>query len=66
MQTHEPPSNPKIFTRTTTQFHGMEADIEVGFGINVLDLVDPRFQSSLFEEGGKTTGGGHDWRSLWR
>jgi len=49
--TYEPPSLLKSPGRTTTNLSRVFMDIEVGLRVQVLDLVDPRLQFSVLEDG---------------
>ena len=54
MWTYEPPSLSGIFDRT--QFPRVYLDVEVCLSVNVVDLVDPRPQISIFEDRRGVTG----------
>lgn len=54
MATYKPPPLSKLFDGTTTHFPREYLDVKVGFIMDVLDLVDPWFQFSVFEDGGVT------------
>ena len=51
IRTYDPPSLSKILGGTTTQFPRVFMDINIAFGVKVLDLVDPCLQFSVFEDG---------------
>ena len=54
MWTYEPLSLFEVVGGTATQFPRVHLDIEVGLSVIVLDLVNPRLQFSIFEDGGVT------------
>jgi len=54
--TYEPPPLSKIVGGSTTHAPRMYLDIEEGFSVDVLDLVDPRLQFSVSEDGRGATG----------
>ena len=58
MLTYAAPSLPEVFGRTAPHFPRVQFDIEVGFAVNVLDLVDPWFWFSVLEDGRGATGRG--------
>jgi len=54
----------EIFGGTTAHFPRVYLNVEVCLGVNVLDLVDPWLQLSVFEDRGGVTGSvqGHGWQ----
>ena len=53
---YKPPLSYKVFGRTTTHFPRGYLDAKVGLTLDVLDLVDPWLQFSVFENRGTVTG----------
>jgi len=49
---HETPSLSEIFGGTTAHLPRVYFDVEIGLGLDVLDLVDPWLQFSIIEDGG--------------
>ena len=56
MSTYEPHSLSKVSEGTKAQLLRVYFDIEIGLSVNVLDLVDPWLQFSVFEDGKGITG----------
>ena len=48
--THKAPSMTDVPLGTTAHFPRVDFDIKVSVGIDVLDLVDPWLQFSIFED----------------
>jgi hypothetical protein len=49
-RTYKPPSLTEIPLGTTARFPRANLDVKVGIRVNVLDLVDPWLQLSVFED----------------
>ena len=55
-RTHEPVSLLEVLGRTTTHAPRVYLDIDVDLSENIPDLVNPRLQFSVLEDGGRPVG----------
>lgn len=65
MPTYEASSLSEISRGTTTHLPRVHSDVEVGFGVDILDLVNSWFQFSVLEDGRGVAGRvqSHGWQS---